>query len=478
MSSTSDFQNEISALTREIEKQQPSDVLQFCANHFNRRLESQRAEHHISHNTAAGKGAMNESAFPGTNPFGASSASDGPRGMNRVIEEDEHEGPTASPSDDAAPFSNNANPFGGSSGNPNPFGGSSNSGAPQASSSAFGTSSFGQSTFGAAGSFSGQRMAPISGNNLPTNYNFNRRVSVSAESMDPNANPDSNWSPPVHQKTPEQLARLRKAIANNFIFSHLDEQQTSQVLGALVEKTIPTRGIKVISQGDVGDYFYVVEKGVFEVYVSSSGKLEGGADGMGSKVNTMKEGSSFGELALMYNAPRAATVVSTEPSTLWALDRVTFRRILMDSAMKRRQMYERFLAEVTLLSGLTEYERSKIADALNTQKFAPGQKIIEEGDVGEDFFILEYGEAEVYKRGNQQPVHKYKKGDYFGELALLNDAPRAASIVATTDVKVAALGKEGFQRLLGPVETLMRRNDPSRKNPFGDDVDPLAAAPA
>lgn len=321
-------------------------------------------------------------------------------------------------------------------------------------------------------------MAPIAGHNGPSNYNFNRRTSVSAESMNPTETASEDWKPPFHHKNPEQLARLRKAIAHNFIFTHLDDDQTNQVLGALVEKTIPTKGIKVITQGDVGDYFYVVEKGSFDVYVSSTGKLEAGPEGLGKQVNTMGAGSSFGELALMYNAPRAATVVSTEPSTLWALDRVTFRRILMDSAFQKRQMYEKFLAEVPLMESLTEYERSKIADALRTEKYPAGHKIIEEGDVGEDFFILEHGEAAVHKRGVDQPVHRYGKGDYFGELALLNDAPRAASVVAATEVKVAMLGKEGFQRLLGPVEQLMRRNDPSRRNIFGDDVDPLASAPA
>ena len=185
---------------------------------------------------------------------------------------------------------------------------------------------------------------------------------------------------------------------------------------------------------------------------------------MGNIVNTIGPGGSFGELALMYNAPRAATVVSTEKeSTLWALDRVTFRRILMDSAFQRRRMYESFLEEVPLFANLSLYERSKIADALDTKKYSPGETIIEEGAIGEHFFLLESGEAEVYKKESGDKVLKeYKKGDYFGELALLNDAPRAASVVAKKEggeVKVAYLGKQGFQRLLGPVEDLMRRNN-------------------
>lgn len=202
----------------------------------------------------------------------------------------------------------------------------------------------------------------------------------------------------------------------------------------------------------------MVEKGSFDVYVNSTGSLQPGPDGLGEKVATIEPGGSFGELALMYNAPRAATVMSAEAgSTLWALDRITFRRILMDSTFQRRRLYESFLEEVPLLSSLTRYERSKIADALETQKYPAGSTIIKEGDAGEAFYILESGEAEAYKEGTEHPVKLYAKGDYFGELALLNDAPRAASVVSKTDAKVAWLGKDGFQRLLGPVESIMRR---------------------
>jgi cAMP-dependent protein kinase regulator len=227
----------------------------------------------------------------------------------------------------------------------------------------------------------------------------------------------------------------------------------------------------VISQGDQGDYFYVVEKGSFDVYVNPSGTLASGPEGLGSKVGTIESGGSFGELALMYNAPRAATVISAENSCLlWSLDRVTFRRILMDSTFQRRRLYENFLEDVPILSTLNKYERSKIADALETQTLPAGTVIIKEGDAGEAFYLLETGEAEAYKIGVQGAVKQYQKGDYFGELALLNDAPRAASVISKTEVKVAALSKDGFQRLLGPVESIMRRT----KYDLGvEDVDPL-----
>jgi len=473
------YTNELNALNRQILKSQPSDVLQFCANFFNRRLESQRAEFLLSHNQSASKtgtSGMAESTFPGSNPFGGSEGGgfggnngNTSGGMHKVMEEDENDTVT-SPTDPT--FSNTprmANS--GSDGPPplhSPFGGG--FGGDGSTGGAFG----GVPSHYSGGNLRGQgdtSQPPSSfrsqggpGEGFPSNYSMGRRTSVSAESLNPTSASNENWTPPFHQKTQDQLSRLRTSVSGNFLFSHLDDEQSSQVLGALVEKPIPAKDIKVITQGDVGDYFYIVEKGQFDIFVNSSGSIQPGPNGMGNKVTTIGPGGSFGELALMYNALRAATVISTEAgSTLWALDRVTFRRILMDSAFQRRRMYESFLEEVPLLSTLTPYERSKIADALDTRKFPPGSTIVKEGDPGEAFFILENGEAEVYKRGTEKPVRSYKKGDYFGELALLNDAPRAASVVSTTEVKVATLGKDGFQRLLGPVEGIMRRNDPSKQ---------------
>lgn len=401
---------------------------------------------------------MAESSFPGAgNPFGTSN-----NAMQQLREDDEMDS-VASPTASSFPKSNSS-PFAANRDGPSssPFG------------SSFTPSHQPANAFPGAGGSGTQ--------DYPANYALGRRTSVSAESMNPSASSDDNWTPPSHPKSDDQVSRLKTAVSSNFLFSHLADEQATQVLGALVEKPIPAKGIKVIAQGDAGDYFYVVEKGNFDVHIHPSGTVQPGVEGMGNKVATIGPGGSFGELALMYNAPRAATIVSTEPhSLLWALDRITFRRILMDAAFQRRRMYENFLEEVPLLSTLTSYERSKIADALETQKFAKGQTIISEGDIGESFFILESGTATVTKRdtGPTTILRTYKKGDYFGELALLDDKPRAASVVAAEDVKVASLGKEGFQRLLGPVEERMRENDPSKKvvehsKEESEDVDPLS----
>lgn len=277
---------------------------------------------------------------------------------------------------------------------------------------------------------------------------FTRRTSVSAESIAPGAFAGAASGTASNNLSAEQLESLYKSVSHNFLFANLDEEACRSVLQSLQEKKV-AEGEVIITQGDEGDYFYIVESGAVEFIKD------------GAKVNASGPGSSFGELALMYNAPRAATVTATQPATLWSLDRVTFRKILLDGTHQRRSMYDGFLKEVPILSDLGSYERNKLADALTSQVFEPGLAVITEGEAGDAFYLVESGEAEVTKAG-EGVVKQLKQGDYFGEVALLNDLPRQATVTAKSKLKVATLGKDGFQRLLGPVLDHLKENDPTR----------------
>ncbi|KAI9354211.1 camp-dependent protein kinase regulatory subunit [Pilaira anomala] len=280
----------------------------------------------------------------------------------------------------------------------------------------------------------------------PTNYNRGRRTSVSAESMAPSANQD--FVKLVIPKSQAQAERIKVSIGNNFLFRNLDEEQYLDVVNAMSEKRVP-KETTVIEQGGVGDYFYVVESGTLDCFIGET------------KVTNYEAGGSFGELALMYNAPRAATIITTSDSVLWALDRITFRTILMENTSRKRRMYEIFLSEVALLKSLESYEQHKIADALESVYFEDGQEVVKQGDIGDQFYIIESGEAIVLKTnadGVQQQVNQLERGSYFGELALLNDSPRAATVVAHGRLKCATLGKKAFTRLLGPVLDILKRN--------------------
>ena len=241
----------------------------------------------------------------------------------------------------------------------------------------------------------------------PVNHNRGRRTSVSAESMAPTL--DKDYVKVVIPKSEEQKKRIEASIRGNFLFRSLDEEQYMDVVNAMAEKHIAA-GEEVIKQGGIGDYFYVVEDGAFDVFVSRNGNPA-------VKVTEYEGGGSFGELALMYNAPRAATVTATKDSVIWALDRVTFRRILMEITSRKLRMYESFLEEVPLLVSLEPYERHKIADALESVTFNEGDVVMKQGDPGENFYIIESGDAQVTQtdgNGVEHVMHQLKKGDYFG----------------------------------------------------------------
>lgn len=254
---------------------------------------------------------------------------------------------------------------------------------------------------------------------IPPSYNLGRRTSVSAESLSPSTLP----LPPktIIPKSPDQISRIELSISKNLLFRNLDEAQYTDVVNAMTEVSV-AKGTEVIIQGAVGDFFYVIESGTFSVYVREPSKFEYVAPGQSrtlpgerKKVTSYGPGGSFGELALMYNAPRAATVVSTSEGTLWALDRVTFRSILMEHTSRKRKMYETFLSSVDILSSLTEKERSKIADALEEKIFDQGEKVIVQGEVGKNFYIVESGIAVVtMEKSGDQVLKEYTKGDYFG----------------------------------------------------------------
>jgi CRP-like cAMP-binding protein len=243
---------------------------------------------------------------------------------------------------------------------------------------------------------------------IPVNLNRGRRTSVSAESMAPSTGIEEYVKVNI-PKSDDQRKRIEKAIRANFLFKAIDDEQFTDVVNAMAEKLVSIEET-VITQGGIGDYFYVVESGALDVFVSRNGAPA-------VKVTNYGPNGSFGELALMYNAPRAATVTATQDSILYALDRVTFRRILMENTSKKRRMYERFLEDLPLLSSLEAYERHKIADALESATFYDCDIVIKQGDAGDAFYIIESGEATVTQTDNngvEHIMHGLKKGDYFG----------------------------------------------------------------
>lgn len=289
--------------------------------------------------------------------------------------------------------------------------------------------------------------------------NYARRKSISAEGYDPDAD-DTEDERIIHPKTDQQRQRLSKAISKILIFSNLDQEQMNQVLDAMFEKKVPA-GTHVIDEGDDGDNFYVIETGDYDIFIKDR------TTGSQNNVGSYKGSGAFGELALMYNCPRAATIIATTDGSLWAMDRSTFRRIIVKNAARKRKEYEDFLETVPCLSTLTQEERMKVADAMITKAYKDGDFILRQGDSADYFYMVSDGHVVIKRRGDnpQNPteevqLQRYGKGAHFGELALLQNQPRAASAIADGDCKCAVLDVKAFERLLGPCKELLMRNIP------------------
>ena len=169
---------------------------------------------------------------------------------------------------------------------------------------------------------------------------------------------------------------------------------------------------------------------------------------------------------MLYNAPRAATIVcKSDTCDLWALDRKTFTYIIKTAVQKKREKYDDFLEQVEILKCLEHNERSKMADALKEEWFESGDYIIREGDKDnvDKFYMVIEGDciaSKVLEPGKPATVVKeYGPGGYFGERSLLKDLPRAANVIAQTQVCVVSLDRAAFKRLMGNLEEILARNE-------------------
>jgi cAMP-dependent protein kinase regulator len=268
---------------------------------------------------------------------------------------------------------------------------------------------------------------------------------------------DEAWKAPEHPKTKEQETRLKKALETNVLFSFLSGEALDTVILAFKEHTVAA-GETVITEGaevqSGTPALYVFEKGKLSVYKNVQEKKEGEPEK--KKVHTYDTpGQYFGDLALLYNAPRAATVIADEECSLWSIDRATFNNLVKDAARQAGERRLEFLKKVPLLEKLNPEQKASLCDVMDVRIVAEGNYLFKQGDKEPLFFcILEDGKCCAEK--DEEVVMEYDSKDYpfFGELALLRDDPRATSIKAITTIKVLCIGSDAFHRMVGHLEDI------------------------
>jgi len=267
-------------------------------------------------------------------------------------------------------------------------------------------------------------------------------------------------------KTNEQKQKLHKIISSIIIFKNLYQEEINELIDSMFERKC-NQNEEIIREGDNGNYFYVISSGSYEAYIKTSSSSNDSK--YGRKVREYNDSGYFGELALLYDQPRLATVIcSKDNSVLYCMKRDKFKRLVIGNAFKRRKMYQEFLESVTLLkSSMNDYERSQVADALKTITYKNGDIIFHQNDVDANgMYFIENGKVEIKRSVNGKEIllKVLGVGEYFGELALVNKAPRSATAYIFNNnnnndsCKLAFLDLDAFERLMGPCIELLKSN--------------------
>lgn len=252
-----------------------------------------------------------------------------------------------------------------------------------------------------------------------------------------------------HEKDFRAKQLIKTALLENDFLRNLEPGQMREIIDCMYPR-VCVKGSYLIKEGEAGSHLYVSACGEFEVMKN------------GEVLGKMGPGRAFGELAILYNCTRTASIRVLETGEVWVLDRRVFQYIMQRSGLQRREDSISFLRSVPLLQRLNEDLLSKIADSLQLEFYPGGHYIVRQGAPGDTFYILSGGNVKVTQKtldGIEEEVRKLSRGDYFGEQALLKEDSRTANVIALSPgVECLTLDRESFLLLIGDLSELQDKD--------------------
>jgi cAMP-dependent protein kinase regulator len=301
--------------------------------------------------------------------------------------------------------------------------------------------------------------------------------------------PNTSTTLPYYEKTPEITNFLLQALPRNFVFENCSTEELQQVCNSMEpyspqgsdasgevhtddddsKQQQEQQPIVIIEQGTMqADYCYIIYQGSVTYHVNQV------------QVGTGTVGDCFGELSLLYSAPRAATVMTQPTSSsssssssssviLYRLDQITFRTILQQQTQRRSSEQISILKRVAFLSELDDYSLHKVSAVLQTQTFTKDTVIVQKGDVAnaDVCYILVEGTVRCsdisIEGSNYEDITLNQCGDYFGERAILTGEPRAATVTAMSDTVLCyTMDRLTFQTVLGNYHSVIAKANDER----------------
>ncbi|KAF5300765.1 hypothetical protein FQA39_LY11010 [Lamprigera yunnana] len=273
-------------------------------------------------------------------------------------------------------------------------------------------------------------------------YNSRRRSGLAGQPVNVDEQELSAIEIKRHSKTKSDEDLIKKAITENEFLNHvLQGKRLQEVVNAMYSREV-TANEDIIIQGSVGTQLFVSASGTYQVSINEEIVLE------------FNDKRVFGELAILYNAKRQASVKPLTRGQVWVLDQEVYQKLMLITDIGHRDEMLTFLQNVPKLNTVSKHVLGKVTDLLKSEFFATGEVIIRQGDHGDKFYIVGAGSVTV-TREDEGEVGKLCRGEFFGQLALLNDDVRQATVTADAPgVECFSLSRPDFITHFGSVDDI------------------------
>ena len=244
-------------------------------------------------------------------------------------------------------------------------------------------------------------------------------------------------------KSNQERDFLVQALNQHFLFAKLSARERMHLINAMELVASMKQGKTLIQQGDIGDYLYVIYSGTVRFWVDD--KDEG----------TATTGAVVGELALLYDCPRAATVVAETDLVVYRVSQYTFRRIKAAHVLQNDHETRTALRKISIFQDLPDPYIQRLADSLLEQKFKQGDVLARKGEEATAFYIIKEGHVvgkEISIGSTKFADKRFGPGAFFGEGAIVTGTPLAGTAIAETNGSAWILTKERFLRTLGHLD--------------------------
>jgi ATP-binding cassette subfamily B protein len=210
-------------------------------------------------------------------------------------------------------------------------------------------------------------------------------------------------------------------------------------------------GSVIVSEGDEADAYYVLASGRARV-------VKKGENGGEVTLSVMRPGDGFGEMGLLRQERRSASVRASSDVELLRLDRSVFDalaqshptiRASLELQTKHRSLQD-FFHLYSAFAKLPVAAMRLLTESVETVEVAPGTVVIRQGEPSGPMYVIEEGRLRVFlEQDGRRTYRSYlRKGDFFGEISLFKGTPRTASVEAVSAGKLLKVSPETFQRLL------------------------------